>query len=383
MTDQIHPFTLSIPEDRLADLRERLRLTRWPDRETVDDTGQGPRLEKIQALSRYWGSDYDWRRCEDLLNGFGQFRTVVDGVDVHFLHVRSPEPDAFPLLMTHGWPGSVLEFRKVVGPLTDPAAHGGDPRTAFHLVIPTMPGFGFSGKPTGPGWTLARTADAWIELMDRLGYDRWGAQGGDLGAGVTDEIGRKAPPGCVGLHLNFAMFFPTPRERAEATPDEQAMLDSADYFWDNLSGYAKEQSTRPQTIGYSLADSPVGQAAWIYAMFQDTCGTPGDAEASFTHDELLDDIMLYWLPNTGASSARTYWEMARARAAGPPAGPIALPTAFTMAPREHVRKSRRWVERRYSDVVRFTEPDVGGHFLALEQPDLFTAEVRAAFAALR
>ncbi|MET1075433.1 MAG: epoxide hydrolase family protein [Umezawaea sp.] len=383
MSEQIHPFTLSIPDDQLTDLRERLRLTRWPDRETVPDTGQGPRLDKIRALAEHWGSGYDWRRCEDLLNGFGQSRTRIDGVDVHFLHVRSPEPDALPLLMTHGWPGSVLEFRKVVGPLTDPAAHGGDSRTAFHLVVPSMPDFGFSGKPVEPGWTLASTADAWITLMDRLGYDRWGAQGGDLGAGVTDAIARKAPAGLVGMHLNFAMFFPTPEERAEATPDEQAMLDSADYFWETLSGYAKEQSTRPQTIGYSLADSPVGLAAWIYAMFQDTCGTPGDAEASFTHDELLDDIMLYWLPNAGTSSARTYWEMARARTAGPPPSPIALPTGFSTAPEEHVRKSWRWIERRYSNLVHFGELDKGGHFLALEQPDLFTAEVRSTFAALR
>ncbi|UOZ05476.1 epoxide hydrolase family protein [Amycolatopsis sp. WQ 127309] len=381
---QITPFSLAVPESQLADLRERLRLTRWPEPETVSDTSQGPRLAKIRALCEHWSGGYDWRRCEDLLNGFGQFHTEIDGVDIHFLHVRSPEPDALPLIMTHGWPGSVLEFRKVIGPLTDPAAHGGDPRAAFHLVVPTMPGFGFSGRTTEPGWTLARTAGAWITLMDRLGYDRWGAQGGDLGAGVTDEIGRKAPAGCVGLHLNFAMFFPTPQERAEATPHEQAMLDSADYFWETLSGYAKEQSTRPQTIGYSLADSPAGQAAWIYAMFQDTCGTPGDAEASFTHDELLDDIMLYWLPNAGSSAAKTYWEMARARAAasGPPA-PITIPTGFTMAPHEHVRKSRRWIERRYTDLVHFAELDQGGHFLALEQPDLFVAEVRASFATLR
>ena len=237
------------------------------------------------------------------------YRTTIENLDIDFLHIRSNEPNATPLIMTHGWPGSILEFRKVIGPLTDPAAYRLDPAQAFHLVIPVLPGFGFSQKPTETGWTPPRIAKAWITLMDRLGYERWGAQGGDLGCAVTDEISKLRPAGLIGTHLNFAMFPPTPDEVQNATPEERAALADAKGFWDNLSGYAKEQSTRPQTIGYSLADSPVGQAAWIYAMFQDTCGTPGDAEGSFTLDEMLDNIMLYWLPNSGASAARIYWEM--------------------------------------------------------------------------
>ncbi|WP_329139012.1 epoxide hydrolase [Streptomyces sp. NBC_01476] len=385
MPELIEPFTLSIPDEQLTDLGERLSRTRWPDAETVPDTSQGPQLAKVRALHDYWLHTYDWRRCEKTLNGFGQSRTTIDGLGIHFLHVRSPEPDALPLIMTHGWPSSVLDFRKVIGPLTDPAAHGGDPRDAFHLVVPSLPGCGFSDRPAAPGWGFPRIADAWITLMDRLGYQRWGAQGGDLGCAVTDEIGRAAPDGCVGLHLNFAMFPPTPEEIKDATAQEQAMLDSAGWFWENLSGYARQQATRPQTIGYSLADSPVGLAAWIYAMYQDTCGTPGDAEASFTLDELLDTVMLYWLPGTGASSARTYWEMARAsRPSAPtPAEPVTVPAGFSMFPAEHVRKSRRWIERRYSNVIHFSEPAAGGHFAALEQPKRFTDDVRATFRSVR
>lgn len=386
MTDRIEPFELSVPEADLTDLRERLRTTRWPDRETVPDTSQGPRLATLQSLAAYWRDGYDWRACERELNAFGQFRTTIDGLDIHFLHVRSPEPDALPLLMAHGWPGSVLEFRKVIGPLTDPAAHGGDPRDAFHVIAPSMPGFGLSGKPTGTGWSIGRIADAWITLIGRLGYqERWGTQGGDLGCAVTDTIAAKAPAGLIGRHLNFTMFPPTADEIESADAQEQAMLASAQQFWDELSGYAKEQSTRPQTIGYSLADSPVGQAAWIYAMFQDTCGTPGDAEASFTLDEMLDDITLYWLTNTAASSARLYWELSHAGPPSPasPATPITVPTGFTMFPEEHVRTSLRWVQRRYADVVHFHEAERGGHFGALEQPDVFVDDVRATFAAIR
>jgi pimeloyl-ACP methyl ester carboxylesterase len=385
MSEKIEPFVLHVPDEDLADLRRRLAAVRWPAGRTVTDTSQGPTPEKLQALVTHWRDHYDWRSCERELNDLGQYRTTIDGLDVDFLHIRSPEPGALPLIMTHGWPGSVLEFRKVIGPLTDPAAYGGDPRDAFHLILPTLPGFGFSAKPAGTGWDLGRIAGAWIILMDRLGYDRWGAQGGDLGCGVTDEIARRAPAGLIGMHLNFAMFGPTPDEIADATAEERAMLGSAKEFWDNLSGYAKEQSTRPQTIGYSLADSPVGQAAWVYAMLQDTCGTPGDAEATFTLDEMLDDIMLYWLPNSGASSARLYWEMTRAGWSAPATvdAPTTLPTGFTMSPKEHVRKSRRWLDRRYSTIVHFNELPAGGHFTALEQPAGFVTDVRATFAHLR
>jgi len=385
MSETIEPFRLAIADTQLDDLRNRLAHTRWPTPETVPDTSQGPQLAKIQALCTYWLERYDWRRCETLLNGFGQFKTTIDGLGIHFLHIRSVNPDALPLLMCHGWPGSVLEFRDVIGPLSDPAAHGGNPHDAFHLIIPSMPGYGFSDKPAGAGWSLDRIADAYVTLIGRLGYKRWAMQGGDLGAAITDTIARKAPAGCIGMHSNFAMFPPTADEMAAATPDEKAMLASSKYFWDKLSGYAKLQQTRPQTIGYALADSPVAQASWIYQMFQDTCGTPGNAEASFSLDYMLDDIMLYWLPNTGASSARLYWEMVQGNWSPPAseANPIAIPTGFTMTPEEQVRKSRRWIERRYSNLVHFNELEKGGHFVAMEQPAAFTDEVRKTFSQLR
>ncbi|MCA7951915.1 epoxide hydrolase [Burkholderia seminalis] len=385
MSDLIKPFHLDVPEHELSDLRERLRRVRWPDPETVNDTSQGPRLSKLQALVAHWIEGYDWRRCESMLNDFGQFKTTIDGLDIHFLHIRSPEPDAVPLLMAHGWPGSVLEFRKVIAPLGNPAAHGGDPRQAFHLVIPSMPGFGFSDKPEEPGWDMSRIGRAYVQLMHRLGYDRWAMQGGDLGAGVTDEVASLALPELIGIHLNFAMFMPTPDEIRDATPDEEGMLDSARYFWNTLSGYAQQQQTRPQTIGYALADSPVAQAAWIYAMFQDTCGTAGNAEASFTLDDMLDDIMLYWIPNTSASSARLYWELKRSSwsSAARIDRPIAVPSGFTMLAGEHVRKSRRWIERRYRDVRHFGEHEQGGHFAALENPNALVSDIRETFASIR
>jgi len=384
MTATINPFHLEVPDSALSDLRERLMNTRWPDRETVADTSQGPRLAKVQALCEYWRLHYDWRPCEALLNSLGQHTAMIDGHELYFLHIRSPEPDALPLLMMHGWPGSVLEFRKVIGPLTNPGAHGGDPRTAFHIVAPAMPGFGFSGKPVSTGCGLPRIAELYIKLMAELGYKRWGMQGGDLGAGVADAIARKQPAGLVGAHMNFTMSMPTPEEIAEASPEEKAMLGDAKHFWDDLSGYAKQQSTRPQTIGYALADSPSGLAAWIYGMFQDTGATRGDAEASFTQDEMLDDIMLYWIPNTGASAARLYWELARAGGpgGGEPKGPIASPTGFTMLKQEHVRISKRWAENRYSNVIYFNGGNDGGHFAALERPAVLVNDIRATFARL-
>lgn len=382
MSNLIKPFQLSIPEAQLVDLCDRLRRTRWPERETVADTSQGPPLQKVQDLVEYWRDQYDWRRCEAMLNGFGQHRTTIDGLGIHFLHVRSPEPDALPLVLTHGWPGSVLEFHKLIGPLTDPASHGGDRRDAFHLVLPSLPGFGFTDKPAGPGWGIPRIADTWITLMGRLGYDRWGAQGGDWGAAVTTTIGHKAPPGCVGIHLNFVMYQPTPGEVANATPHEQAMLKSMRTYQDTLSGYAKLQGTRPQTIGYALADSPVGQASWIYAMFQDVSDSGGNPESVFTRDEMLDDIMLYWLTNAGASSARLYWE-GQSLMSGPPPAPMQTPTAISMFPKELVRISRRWAEKRFSNLVHFNELEAGGHFAALEQPVLLTEEIRAGFRGLR
>lgn len=383
MSDQIEPFHLSIPEAQLVDLRDRLARTRWPERETVQDTSQGPPLRKVQALCEYWRDRYDWRRCEAMLNGFGQFRTTIDGLGIHFLHIRSPEPDAMPLILTHGWPGSVLEFAKVIGPLTNPAVHGGDPRNAFHLVVPSLSGFGFSDKPAETGWGVPRIADAWITLMDRLGHARWGAQGGDWGGGVTTTIGRKAPAGCVGIHLNFVMYQPTQEEVAEADPHEQAMITSAKYYEDVLSGYAKEQSTRPQTIGYSLSDSPAGLASWIYAMFQDISESGGNPEAVLSLDEMLDDIMLYWLPNTGASSARLYWEAKASMTGLPPSSPLQVPTAISMFPGEIIRISRRWADRRFGNLIRFNELKAGGHFAAMEQPAAFVEELRASFGKVR
>jgi microsomal epoxide hydrolase len=385
MFKAIELFHLSVPQADLDDLRARLTRTRWPDKETVGDTSQGPQLAKIQALIAHWANDYDWRACETLLNGWGQHKTEIDGVGIHFLHVRSPEPDALPLLLLHGWPGSILEFRKLIGPLTNPSAHGATGTKAFHVVIPSMPGYGFSDRPTTTGWDLPRIARAYVELMSRLGYDRWGIQGGDLGAAVTDEIALLAPAGLVGMHSNFAMFMPTSDEMKAATPDEQAMLKAAGNFWENLSGYAKIQGTRPQTIGYALADSPVAQASWIYAMFQDTCGTPGDAEATFTLDEMLDDIMIYWLTNSGASSARLYWEMTQTKwsSAARIERPIAVPAGFSMLKCEAVRKSRRWIERRYTDLRFFADHAEGGHFAALEQPKSMIDDIRATFAGLR
>jgi len=383
--EQIERLTLAVPEADLDDLRRRLAAVRWPAGRTVTDSSQGPTEDKIRALTEHWASTYDWRRVEAELNGWGQYRTTIDGLAIDFLHIRSPEPDALALVLTHGWPGSVLEFRRMIGPLTDPEAHGGDPRQAFHLVVPTLPGFGFSAKPAETGWGIPRIARAWVTLMDRLGHQRWGAQGGDFGAAVTDEIAKLAPPGLVGTHLNFAGFQPAPDEFADATDAEREGFASTMNFYDEHSGYWKEQATRPQTIGYSLADSPVGQAAWIYTMFQDLSGTPGDAEASFSLDDILDDIMLYWLPNSAASSARLYWEMAHS-GWSPPAtieDPLTLPVGFTMPPHERTRRSLRQLTRRYSNIVFHSEPAAGGHFFALEQPDVLTDDLRSTFAGLR
>lgn len=385
MNRSIERITLDVPEDDLHDLRQRLASIRLPAGQTVSDTSQGPTIGKIKSLVTYWRDSYDWRKIESQLNQWGIYRTTIDGLAIDFLHIRSKEEHATALLLTHGWPGSILEFRKIIGPLTDPVAYGAEARQAFHLVIPMLPGFGFSEKPVEKGWAPPRIAKAWIVLMERLGYERWGAQGGDLGCAVTDEIAKIYPAGLIGTHLNFAMFGSTPEEIADATPEEKAAFADAKYFWDNLSGYAKEQSTRPQTIGYSLADSPVGQAAWIYAMFQDTCGTPGDAEGSFTLDEMIDNIMMYWLPNSGASAARMYWEMTQSGWSSPATieNPIGVPVGFTMPPKEAVRKSRRQLERRYSKVIFFNEPPAGGHFFALEQPDVLVADIRSTFDLLR
>lgn len=383
----ITPFTLNVPQTELDDLRQRLVNTRWPDRETVDDTSQGPQLHKIKALVEHWATSYDWRETEALLNGWGQYTTTIDGLNIHFLHIRSAVPEARPLLLTHGWPGSVLEFRHAVGPLTDPEAYGGAAEDAFHLVIPSLPGFGFSGKPTEPGWNLNRTAKAWATLMQRLDYPAWFAQGGDLGASVTAELAALEVAesiGLAGIHLNMALFQPTDEEAFAATAEEQGMLQESGYYWQVLSAYSQEMSTRPQTIGYSLTDSPAGLASWIYAMFQDVGGSHsehGDAEKLFTLDEMIDDIMLYWLPNTAASSARMYWEAGRSGWAAPGTieKPLTVPVGLSIMPGEYVRRSRRWAEKRYTNLVHFNEVTRGGHFALLEQPELLVADIRSSF----
>jgi pimeloyl-ACP methyl ester carboxylesterase len=380
MSTTIHPFQLAIPAADLDDLQRRLAHTRWPDAETVADTSQGPQLAKLRALVARWQDGYDWRRCEAMLNDWRQYTTEIDGLDIHFLHIRSPEPGATPLLLTHGWPGSVLEFREVIGPLTDPVAHGGQASDAFHLVIPSLPGFGFSGKPATTGWNVNRIADAWIVLMDRLGYTQWAAQGGDWGGAVTTTLGYKAPPGLVGIHLNMLMFQASEQERAEATPHEQKMLDDARRYDQQFSGYFKVQATRPQSIGFSLADSPVGLAAWIYAMFQDISDSGANVESVFALDAIIDNIMLYWLPNTGASSARLYWETMQSMGdGGMPTTPMATPAGISMFPGEQLRLSKRWAERRFTNLVHFNELAHGGHFAAMEQPAAFVEEVRNTF----
>jgi len=384
MSSTISPFHLSIPDSELADLRNRLAQTRWPDPETVSDNSQGPRQAKLRALVARWQDGYDWRRCESMLNGLGQHRTEIDGLNVHFLHIRSPEPGAMPLLMTHGWPGSVLEFRDVIGPLTDPVAHGGQAQDAFHLVIPSLPGFAFSDKPAATGWTVERIADAWIILMGRLGYERWAAQGGDWGAAVTTAIGYKAPPGLACIHLNMVMFQPSEQECAEATPHERKMLADARRYDQQFSGYFKLQATRPQSIGFSLADSPVGLAAWIYALFQDVSDSGGDVESVFALDHVIDHIMLYWVSNSGASAARLYWEAMQVMQRGKdPDAPMATPAGISMFPGEQLRLSQRWAERRFANLVHFNELARGGHFAAMEQPAAFVDEVRRTLGALR
>ncbi|MFG1608003.1 alpha/beta fold hydrolase [Actinoplanes sp. NPDC049265] len=381
----VRPFQLNVSESELDDLRTRLSRTRWPARETVADNGQGTKLDTLRHLIDHWREKYDWRRTEQELNRLGQFQTDIDGVTVHFLHAVSREPGALPLLMTHGWPGSVLEFTKVIGPLTDPVAFGGDARDAFHVIAPSMPGFGFSSAPTTTGWSFERTAAAWITLMERLGYRHWGLQGGDLGAGVSETIAARNPAGLVGMHLNFSTAQPTPEEAADATPEEQRILADGRDFWTNRSAYAQQQQTRPQTIGYSLADSPAGLAAWLYTIFEEGCGTPENALRTFTEDDLIDHFMLYWLPNAGVTSARTYWEL-RHGGFAPLAtadNPITVPTGYSQFPGDPVRQSRRWLESRYTDLVLFREAPRGGHFAALEQPGPLVDDVRATFRSLR
>lgn len=369
-----------MPEGDLDDLRERLRRTRWPEREPVGDASQGAQLDRVRALCGYWRDGYDWRRCEARLNGLGQHRTQIDSLGIHFLHVRSPEADALPLIMTHGWPGSVIEFDAVVGPLTDPAAHGGDARDAFHLVLPSLPGYGFSDKPIATGWGVERIARAWATLMARLGYGRWAAQGGDWGAVVTLALAAGAPAGLAGVHVNTLTVSQEPGDAEDPSPDAQAARALATRYVAEEFGYAKQQSTRPQTLGYGLADSPAGQLAWIYEKLCAWSDSGGEPETVLSRDAMLDNVMLYWLPNAGASSARLYRESMGQAALS---RDILLPVGVSLFPGDITRAPRAWAERRLHDIIHWGEPTRGGHFAAFEQPTLFVAEVRDGLRALR
>jgi pimeloyl-ACP methyl ester carboxylesterase len=390
----IRPFRVDVPDEELAEMRRRISATRWPTQELVPDRSQGVQLAMLQELARYWASEYDWRRCEARLNALSQFTTEIDGVEIHFIHVESRHENAMPLIMTHGWPGSVIELLETVGPLTDPTAHGGTPADAFHLVLPSLPGYGFSGEPTELGWESGRIAHAWGELMDRLGYRRYVAQGGDVGAAVTDAMGRQAPPGLVGIHVTLLAGALAIVDQLPAESDqERAAHDALNTFRTDGFGYFLEQSTRPQTIGYSLLDSPIGLAAWMLDHDTDSyykisrAFVDGEPVGNLTRDNILDNITLYWLTGTGASAARWYWEfgqfLATAAAAGQAPPPVTVPVGFTTFPDEIWAAPRSWVEAVYPDPAYFNHVDKGGHFAAWEEPQLFTTELRAAFATLR
>jgi pimeloyl-ACP methyl ester carboxylesterase len=389
---EIRPFRVDVPDEAIADLRRRIAATRWPHKELVADRSQGVQLATTQALAQYWATDYDWRACEAKLNALPQFTTQIDGVDIHFVHVKSPHADALPLIMTHGWPGSVIELLGTVGPLTDPVAHGGRAEDAFDLVLPSVPGYGFSGEPTELGWDHVRTARAWAVLMHRLGYARYVAQGGDVGAAVTDAMGRHGPEGLVGIHTNLLAAGLAIADKLPAESEqERAARDALAAFRATGFGYFLEQATRPQTIGYALLDSPVALAAWMLDHDTDSyekishAFVDGQPTGHLTRDAIVDNITVYWLTGTGASAARSYWESGRAQAAAageaPPA--VSIPVGFTTFPGEIFRAPRSWVEAVYPSLTYFNEVDRGGHFAAWEEPELFCEEMRAAFRSLR
>jgi pimeloyl-ACP methyl ester carboxylesterase len=393
----VRPFRIDVPEEQLADLRRRVLATRWPDRETVSDQSQGAQLKKLQELVRYWGTDYDWRKAEAKLNALPQFMTTIDGVDIHFIHIRSRHKDALPLIVTHGWPGSIIEQLKIIGPLTDPTAHGGSAEDAFDVVIPSLPGYGFSGKPTGTGWDPDHIARAWAELMQRVGYTRYVAQGGDWGTPISSAMARQAPAGLLGIHINLPATVPPEVAAALGggpvpaglSEKERAVLDALMASGKNGNlAYFTMMTARPQTVGYGATDSPAGLAAWILVhpgFAQWTYGA--DPEKSPTRDDVLDNITLYWLTNTATSSARLYWENgARGSvivAAAQKTAEISLPVAITVFPEDVYRPPETWARRAYRNLIYFHEVDKGGHFAAWEQPELFTDELRVAFRSLR
>jgi pimeloyl-ACP methyl ester carboxylesterase len=388
----VSPFRVDVPEEDLDDLRRRIAATRWPTKELVEDRSQGVQLATLQELARYWETDYDWRKAEARLNALPQFMTEIDGVDIHFIHVKSPHENALPLIMTHGWPGSVIELLETVGPLTDPTAHGGTPEDAFDLVLPSLPGYGFSEEPKEVGWDPGRTARAWAELMKRLGYTRYVAQGGDVGALVTDAMGRQAPEGLVGIHMNLlAAALAIADQLPAESEQERAALDAITTFRQSGFGYYLEQATRPQTIGYALLDTPVALAAWMLDHDTDSyykisrAFLDDEPAGHLTRETIVDNITLYWLTRTGASAARAYWESGRAQAlaAGQAPPEVSVPVGFTTFPGEVVAAPRSWAEAVYPTLTYFNEVDKGGHFAAWEEPDLFSEEVRAAFISLR
>jgi pimeloyl-ACP methyl ester carboxylesterase len=375
---EVRPYRIAVSDDDLDDLRRRLTYTRWPEAECVDDWSQGIPLAYTRELAEYWRDQYDWRAREAALNRFDQAVTELDGLDIHFIHQRSPHDNAFPLVLTHGWPGSIVEFHKVIEPLTNPTAHGGRAEDAFHVVCPSLPGYGFSAKPAATGWGVGKVAQEWDALMRRLGYDRYGAQGGDWGAAVTTQIGLNQG-GCAGIHINMPLGRPPADGGAEPSADDKRARERLEYYqkWD--SGYAKQQSTRPQTLGYALVDSPVGQLAWIVEKFWSWMDCDGDPENVLHRDELLDNVMLYWTTGSGASSARMYWESFTSFGAG---GRVELPTGIASFPMEIIRSPRSWCEVAYN-VTHWTDMPRGGHFAAFEQPELFVDDVRAFFATVR
>jgi pimeloyl-ACP methyl ester carboxylesterase len=391
--NSIRAFRLNVPDEDLAELRRRVAATRWPQRELVDDRSQGVQLATLQELARYWEHDYDWSRCQARLNALPQFLTEIDGLDIHFIHVRSPHDDALPLIMTHGWPGSVIELLETIGPLTDPTNHGGRAEDAFHLVLPSIPGYGFSDEPTELGWSAGRAAAAWPVLMQRLGYTRYVAQGGDVGAIITDAMGRQAPPGLLAIHTNLLTPSLGPTPRPTNTDEEKAAAADGAAFMATGFGYFLEQATRPQTIGYALLDSPVALAAWILDHDTDSyekitrAFVDKEPSGNLTRDHVLDNITVYWLTGTGTSAARSYWEngraQAKAAASGQSSPPVTIPVGFTQFPGEIFRAPRSWVETFYPNVMYFNKAPKGGHFAAWEEPQIFSEEVRAAFASVR
>jgi|TARA_B100000315_G_scaffold258503_2_gene310917 pimeloyl-ACP methyl ester carboxylesterase len=379
----IQPFTVDATEAELEHLRERLRATRWPDAETPDDWSQGVPIAYAREFCEYWANEYNWSERQDRLNSFAQFTTSIDDLQVHFIHVQSPVSSARPIVITHGWPGSVVEFLKVIGPLADPEAHGGEASDAFHVVCPSLPGYGYSGKPAETGYGVAKIAGMWEQLMQALGYDAYFAQGGDWGAAVTTAIALQNLGHCKGIHLNMPSAGATKDARENPTDEDKHAMERGKAYQDWDSGYSKQQSTRPQTLGYGLADSPAGQAMWILEKFWRWTDCQGHPENVLTRDELIDNIMLYWLTNSAASSARLYWESFARAFGGSGNNSVTLPTGCSIFPQEIVPTPRSWAERRYPNIVYWNELEAGGHFAAFEQPELFVAEMRNCFRKMR